>query len=79
MPDDHEIVLANDDGLLFQSEDYQREYLNTLSSAPRKYSLRNRDLPIPSTQNRTTQKKDTQPKQTSQASQNKEKEPVAMN
>lgn len=79
MQDDQEYVLANDNGLVVQSKYYQRGYLNALRLVQRQYSLRNRDVPITSTQKRKTQRKDTHPKQTSQDSTNKEKEPTTIN
>lgn len=43
---DENFILANDAMLEEESDDYQREYMNVLSAQQKKYSLRNRDVPI---------------------------------
>ena len=72
-------MIANDDELEVQFDDYQQMYLNALNSHHRKYYFRNLFVMITPMQNRTTQQKDNPPKQNPQASKNKGKEPVATN
>lgn len=43
---DVDFILANDTILEEESDEYQRGYMNALSAQQRKYSLRNRDVPV---------------------------------
>lgn len=54
-PKDEDYILENDYAWETQLDDYQRGYLNALNSQQKKYSLRNRDVPITPIQKRTSQ------------------------
>ena len=43
---DEDFILANDADLEEESDEYQRGYLNAFSAQQKKYSLRNRYVPI---------------------------------
>lgn len=66
---DEDFILANDADL----DDYQRGYLNALSTQQKQYSLRNRDVPINPIQKR---KEATTPKTDSPIPQKKGKETI---
>lgn len=78
-PKDKDYILENDYALETQSDDYQRGYLNSLSSQQKQYSLRNKDVSITPIQKRTPQLKDTQQKTNPQGNQSKVKGLAAAN
>lgn len=45
-PKDDDYILASENAFETQTNDYQRGYLNALSSQQNQYSLSNRDVPI---------------------------------
>ena len=43
---DEDFILENDTALEEESDEYQRGYMNALLAQQKKYSLRNRDVPV---------------------------------
>ena len=72
---DEDYILANDVVLEVESDDYQRGYMNVLTTQQRQYSLRRRDVPV----NPIQKIKDVQSKNDSSNIQNKGKELVDPN
>ena len=70
---EEDFILANDHELETELDDYQRGYLNALSSQNRRISLRGRDVSINPIQKRASQQKDTQTKHNPPRNQSKGK------
>ena len=69
---DEYYILANEAVLEDESDDYQRGYMNALTTQKKQYSLRSRDVPVSSVQKR----KEAQSKNDSSNTQKKGKEPT---
>jgi len=72
---DEDYILANDVVLEAESDDYQRGYMNALTTQQRQYSLRSRDVLV----NPTQKRKDVKSKNDSSNTQKKGKEPTDLN
>ena len=67
LPSDKNFILENYHELEVESDDYQRVFLNALSSQQRQYSLRSLYVPINPPLKKTVQQKEVPQKQVSQA------------